>query len=126
MVAAIDWEPIADHLGFGSPYEMFTTLLDENNHETNSLRKLNEYLGVSIEAIQRCLKKLDIKARSRTTYACRKGIYYDKTNRLLARREVLRDLTARQIVERFGLKDINQFYCLARHHKIDYKRKNPI
>ena len=126
MVAAIDWEPIADHLGFGSLKEMWETLYDENNQATGSLRKLEKYLGVSQTAITRGLIKAGIEIRAPSTYLCsRKGKYFDKTNQLLDRREVLKDLKVSQIVERFGLKSRDQFYAIARRHGLVWKsRKN--
>ena len=125
MVAPIDWDPIADHLGFGSPLDMFTTLYDENNTETNSLRKLEKYLGVTQLAISRCLRRLGIEVRPPSTYICsRKGKYFDKTNQLIARKEVLKDLKVSQIVERFGLESRDQFYSIARRHGLEWKKRN--
>jgi hypothetical protein len=124
MVAAIDWEPIADHLGFGSLKEMWETLYDENNQETGSLRKLEKYLGVSQTAITRGLIKAGIEIRDPSTYLCsRKGKYFDKTNQLLERREVLKDLKVTQIVVRFGLKSRDQFYAIARRHGLEWKKR---
>jgi len=124
MAVAIDWEPIAEHLGFGSPLEMFKTLYDENNTETNSLRKLEPFLGVSQPAIKRGLIKAGLKIRPPSTYIpSRKGKYFDKTNKLIEHREILKDLKVSQIVERFGLESRDQFYSIARRHGLEWKKR---
>jgi len=118
----IDWEPILEDLGFGSLKEMFKTLY--NQPKTNSLNKMAKYLGISTATCIKYMEKNGIERRAPSTHPPkRKGHYYYITNKLLAKRNILKDLTVRQIVERFGLKDANQFYCLARWHKLEYKKK---
>jgi len=120
---SIDFKPIADHLGFSSPREMFIELYNIESHDTNSIRKMGKYLGVDRSVIIKQLRKFKIKSRPvGATPGSNKGVYHDKTNLLIERREVLKSLTVEQIVERFSLDNENQFRQLAKRHNLEYKR----
>jgi len=113
-IVAINWQPIAEHLGFDSPYQMFVTLYNE--HGTNSLEKMAEYLGVCPNSIIRQLKNLKIKIKPVGPPL------KSKTNLLIEKREILKELTVNQIVERFGLSNGRAFRELAKRHNLEYKR----
>lgn len=112
----IDFDDMAHSIDYADPYSMLYDLYVEKHMGTIILA---EYLGVSLSTLRRALKIYNIPVRRGRP----EGIYTDITNKLISKKEVLKNLKVHQIVERFGLRDPCQFYNLATKHNLPFKRK---